>query len=114
VAEDAVWLGLLICAYRPGGGAGAGLVVIAGLLPAVALAPLTAAALAPTPGTVYQHNREPFLTVVLGYAAADRRAGRIAEMRVALMRRGAAVRSRPAPARRRHDLDLWPVNGVKP
>ena len=57
--------------------------MIAGLLPAVALAPFTAAALAPTPGTVYQHNREPFLTVVLGYAAADRRAGRIAETRVA-------------------------------
>jgi hypothetical protein len=32
---------------------------------------------------VFQHNREPFLTVVLGYAAADRRAGRIAETRVA-------------------------------
>ena len=47
--------------------------VIAGLLPAVALAPFTAAAVAPTPGTVFQHNREPFLTVVLGYAAADRR-----------------------------------------
>jgi hypothetical protein len=59
VAEDAVWLGMLICAYRPGGAAGAGLVVIAGLLPAVALAPFTAAALAPTPETVFQPGTLP-------------------------------------------------------
>jgi hypothetical protein len=38
VAEFAVWLGMLLCACRRGGVIGAGLVVIAGLLPAVALA----------------------------------------------------------------------------
>jgi hypothetical protein len=40
VAEYAVWLSMLLCAYRPGGAIVAGLVAIAGLLPAVALAPL--------------------------------------------------------------------------
>jgi hypothetical protein len=39
VAEYAVWLGMPICVYRPGGASVAGLVAIAGLLPAVALAP---------------------------------------------------------------------------
>jgi hypothetical protein len=40
--------------------------------------PRTAAAVAHTPGTMYQLNREPFLTAVLGHAATLRQAGRIA------------------------------------
>jgi hypothetical protein len=46
--------------------------------------PRTAAAVAHTPGTVYQLNQEPFLTAVLGHVATDRQAGCIAGTRPAL------------------------------
>jgi MFS family permease len=45
--------------------------------------PRTATVTARTPATVYQLNREPFLTAVLGHAPTHRQAGRIADARLA-------------------------------
>jgi MFS family permease len=45
--------------------------------------PRTATVTAHTPATVYQLNREPFLTAVLGHAPTHRQAGRIADARLA-------------------------------
>lgn len=52
--------------------------------------PRTATVTAHTPATVYQLNREPFLTAVLGHAHTHRQAGRIADARLA---GGGAVRN---------------------
>jgi hypothetical protein len=52
--------------------------------------PRTATVTAHTPATVYQLNREPFLTAVLGHAPTHRQAGRIADARLA---GGGAVRN---------------------
>jgi MFS family permease len=54
--------------------------------------PRTATVTARTPATVYQLNREPFLTAVLGHAPTHRQAGRIAEARLGS---GAAPRKDP-------------------
>jgi MFS family permease len=45
--------------------------------------PRTATVTARTAATVYELNREPFLTAVLGHAATQRHAGRIADTRLA-------------------------------
>jgi CRP-like cAMP-binding protein len=45
--------------------------------------PRTAAVVARTDATVYELGREPFLTAVLGHAATERQAGRIADARLA-------------------------------
>ena len=45
--------------------------------------PRTATVTARTAATVYELNREPFLTAVLGHAATQRHAGRIADARLA-------------------------------
>jgi CRP-like cAMP-binding protein len=45
--------------------------------------PRTATVIAHTNATVYELNRELFLTAVLGHAATERQAGRIADERLA-------------------------------
>ena len=45
--------------------------------------PRTATVTAHTAATVYELHREPFLTAVLGHAATQRHAGRIADTRLA-------------------------------
>jgi hypothetical protein len=45
--------------------------------------PRTATVTAPTPATVYQLNREPFLTAALGHAPTHRQAARITNARLA-------------------------------
>jgi CRP-like cAMP-binding protein len=45
--------------------------------------PRTATVTAHTPATVYQLNREPFLTAVLGHAPTHQQAARIADARLA-------------------------------
>ena len=45
--------------------------------------PRTATVTAHTPATVYELNRDPFLTAVLGHAPTQRQADRIADARLA-------------------------------